>query len=82
MTVPTTVSPIKLVAAGSFDQFCTWCFENGMHPKNPRVRHVGKPEDFRGYHGIELVKTGTWYLKPGMMQAVAEFEAQLPTRLS
>ena len=49
------VGKIRLVAAGSFDQFCTWCFTNGLHPKNPRVKYVHKPEDLRGFDDAKLV---------------------------
>jgi hypothetical protein len=70
----------KLVLSGSFDQFISWCFENGTHPKNRAARCVRKPEDLQGYDpsGAELVKTGTWYLRPGLQEAAAAFAQSHP----
>ncbi len=71
---------ITLVAAGSYDQYITWCFDNGIDPKNHRVKCVRKREDLRGYDpsGADLVKKGTWYMRPGLDDAIREFEARAP----
>ena len=76
-TLAAPTSKLTLVAAGSFDQFISWCAENQIHPKHFSVKYVRDPQDLRGFNsqGARLVKYGTWYMKKELVPFIEDFEA-------
>ena len=57
---------MKLVVAGSYEEFCDYCREQGLNPQSrPRVvRYVKSYEDFAGVDNAELVCYGSYEKNP------------------
>jgi hypothetical protein len=53
---------MKIVIAGSYQQYKSWLRENDLIPRD--ARYVSFPEQLRGLKDVEVVRTGTWWMNP------------------
>ena len=55
---------MKLVLAGNYGQYKNFLQGNGFNPRNDYYKYISCAEDMMGYHGVKVIRTGTWWENP------------------
>jgi hypothetical protein len=60
---------IRVVVAGNYPEFASWCRERDINPQSHEVVYA-TPERLRGRNDVEVCRTGTWYERDDLTEIV------------
>ena len=55
---------MKLVLAGNHEQYKDFLQVNGFNLRNDYYKYISCVEDIMGYHGVKVIRVGTWWENP------------------